>query len=243
MCVLLSGVVASWVALLYGHAFIGAVVAVFSTSRGCSRIMQGASREYGIAVERAAVLEMQRALAPQGYQIQTDLMTRWIGNIDSVVSPPWTKVSFVVEIKSFSGIIRRFYGLTKVDGHYRLSQPVHQVRQQCAALGSRWHFPVLWMPTSELQTAFLHNGVMVVNGDVSLLESALLWFDLRISVPAIIFFINMPPVNYRRYVKSLGFQYDGAKSQWYGQLTKERARYVATRIAGVGGSIHWRSRE
>lgn len=239
-CVTLAvGLATSWTVLLLGHPYIGVVVAVWLTHRGCRRVAIGARRERGVAVELAAVARMRTVLEPKGYGIRADLAAMWLGNIDSVVSPPWTEASFVVEIKSFTGIIRRFYGLTKVNKYYRLRQPIRQVWKQCRYLNKKWHFPVLWMPASKLQTCFLYRGVLIVNGDVDLLDRALLEFDKGIHLPAAIAFDGRPPLEYRMYAKRLGFVYDRNALKWYGRLNKKQAAEIGPRIAPVNGQILW----
>jgi hypothetical protein len=65
------------------------------------------------------------------------------GDVDLVVCPPWTQVSFVVEIKSYPGVVKKLGVLSRVDRVGVLWGPVRQVKRQCKYLGEAWHYPVL----------------------------------------------------------------------------------------------------
>lgn len=240
---LLASLATSWIALLAGHPYIAVGLAVWPTYRGCLRIGLGASRERGVEIELAAVDRMRAFLQPKGYEIYADIMAIRIGNIDSIVSPPWTQARYVVEIKSFPGIIRRFYGLTKLNKYFRLRQPIRQVWSQCRYLSESWHFPVLWMPESRLGTYFVYRGILVVNGGVDLLEYAMREFDQVVRLPATVTFPYKPPQEYRNYVKGLRFRYDERSRKWYGRISKRLADDVARRLTSANGTIAFHIRE
>lgn len=237
MTMLLSGVAISWGASIAGHIYIAAVSSVLLTYTGCARVLRGAGRERGFWVEQAAVERMRAVLVPKGFGVRADIKAMWIGNIDSVVKPPWTEARYVVEIKSFKGIVRRFYGLTKPGKYYRLQNAVRQVRRQCRYLGEAWHFPVLWMPESKLNMYFEYKGILVVNGDVHLLDSAMRYFDRKVQLPAKITFRRQPPAGYINYVKGLGFQYNKKTWQWHGRICKGKADIARSKLSPADGTI------
>jgi len=234
---LLGGMTVSWSASLMGHPYIAAIVATWVTYRGCLLVTRGIHRENGAIVELRAIEEMRSILETQGYKIKTDILAKWIGNIDSVVKPPWTQASFVVEIKSFPGIIKRSYGLTKSDGYYSLIDTVNQVLKQCRYLGNGWHFPVLWMPVSNIDEYFIHKGILVVNGDVSLLERALSEFDQLIPLPTTISFPRTPSDECRGHVRDIGFKYNSKNWTWFGNISKKEFDGVKERIARERGRM------
>jgi len=224
----------SWYVTLIGHQYVGAILALWLTYKGCLRVGVGASRERGVEVERAAVLSMESILSSAEYKIQSNIYARRIGNIDSVVAPLWTPARYVVEIKSYKGIVERGDRLTKLNRNYRLWQPIRQVWGQCRYLG-KFYYPVLWMPESLLFTRFLHKGVLIVNGDVAFLERSLKEFDVVIKLPAIIAFKFEPPEAYKAYVKKLGFTYDYTVRMWSGFMSRKDKVGIDQILSNVGG--------
>jgi hypothetical protein len=164
-------------------------------------------------------------------------MSRHYGNVDAIVSPPWSAIRYVVEVKSFEGIVLRNRFLTRPGRYFPLWEPLKQVRNQCARLGRASHFPVLWMPESILDYHYIFQGVLVVNGGVHRLEAALKWFDDGIIRLVVVTFPCVPPESYRNNLKRLSFRYDGEKQQWTGRLNKKDGQSLATQVAKIGGRV------
>lgn len=199
--------IGSWALVFWEHKMLAAGVAVWFTFKGWVRVSKGLTRERGIEVEWRAFVKFLHAMKPGEFVVQQDIpmMRRGIcyGNVDMVVSPVWTQASFVVEIKSFSGLVRRWYGLCRLGKFYRLWSPQKQVRGQCRYMDARWHFPVLWLPESKLGTWMIVGGILVVNGDADLLIGGLKAFDEWIKKPVRVTFPR-PPGDGVTVLKSCG---------------------------------------
>lgn len=238
---LAAGSAGSWGLVLWGHHVVAAGVAVWLTVKGWRRAIRGMARERGVVVEWRAVNALRDLVAGEGYGVHSDILMTYggvcVGNIDLVVSPPWSQARFVVEIKSFSGIVKRWYGLCRKGKSYRLWSPQKQVRGQCRYLGRRWHFPVLWMPESMLNDFFVYDGVLVVNGDESALLRCLAWFDQTLALPVMVTFAYAPDVFYTRYLRQRGFRFDGAR--WHGAVSKIEVNGLVEAVSGGRGRVEW----
>lgn len=214
------GMSSSWSLLWSSWYWLSTALALWATWHGWLRISYGLARERGIEVERRAVEAFYATAMDKCARIVADLRLMkfgiCVGNVDLLVLPVWTTVSFCVEIKSYSGIVNRWYGLCRLGKYYRLWSPQKQVRGQCRFLDKSWHFPVLWLPESKLDDWFVRNGVLVVNGDVHRLLEGLQAFDRRISKPVIVRFPYAPGDATTGFLKMRGFKYDG--TQWLGKV-------------------------
>lgn len=124
---LLSGMILSWWLVYLGHGLLAILFAMWFTSEGWARASRGFARERGVEVERRAFKQFLFAMELGEFTMQNDVrMVRagvCYGNVDMVVSPVWSNVSYVVEIKAFSGIVQRWYGLCRLGKFYRLWSP------------------------------------------------------------------------------------------------------------------------
>lgn len=240
---LVSGMAGSWWFVFCEHRLFAVGVAFWFTVRGLSRVSRGLARERGIAIERAAILKLESTVVPGYVFLRADvpMMSCGIcyGNVDLVISPVWSTVSFVVEIKSFSGIVRRWFGLCRLGKFYRLWSPQKQVRQQCRYLGRKWHFPVLWLPESKLNNWFVVGGILVVNGDPNLLLDGLRGFDSVIRKPVRVTFPYAPGHEITKFLRSRGFFYDRARFCWYGSANNEFAWDLNNYLSSVNGCVEW----
>lgn len=178
---LVAGMASGWWLVLSGAKLLAVVPTIWFSIKGWVRLERGLARERGVEVEEQAFQQLLGVIKSGMYFVKRNILMKsygiCYGNIDLVVSPVWTQASFVVEIKSFPGIVQRWYGLCRLGKYYRLWSPQKQVRQQCRFMGQRWHFPVLWLPESKLGTCFVYDDILIVNGDAALLLEALRWFN------------------------------------------------------------------
>lgn len=233
----LSGIAFGLAAALTGKPWIAVFLSGWCAYRGHMFTRRGALRERGIEVETNAIDKLRSELLPRGYLIRSDITFGQYGNVDVVVSPPWSAARFVIEIKSFDGIIKRGNRLTRPRRFFPLWGPLRQVRNQCYRLGNREHFPVLWMPESTLDTHFVFQDVLVVNGGVHRLEAALRLFEETIPRDVVVTFPNVPPDMCREMLKRLSFRYNGDAQQWTGRLNKSGGESLAAHFSTVGGRV------
>jgi hypothetical protein len=240
---LISGMIGSWSLVLYDHKLIAAVIAIWFMSNGWGRVMKGLARERGVEVERRAFKSFLHKMELGEYFIQSDIpMTSGgicYGNVDMVVSPIWTQASYVIEIKAYSGIVLRWYGLCRDRKFYRLWSPQKQVRRQCRYLGKQWNFPVLWLPESKLNTWIIHNGILIINGDADLLMYGLRLLDDRVRLPVCVTFPRAPGDGYTGFLKGKGFTYNGTNYRWYGSESKQDVNVLASVLGDVSGQVEW----
>ena len=212
---------------------MAAFLSLWLLGKGWGCFYKGLARERGIEVERRAFKSFLFSMPVGEYFVAQDIaMTNGricFGNVDLVVSPVWTQASYVVEIKSYSGIIVRWYGLCREHKFFRLWSPQKQVRKQCKYLGKKWHFPVLWLPESRLNSWIIHDGILVVNGDANLLMYALRVFDERIRLPVTVSFRYAPGSGYTGFLRGRGFSYNGATYNWSGFQSRGEAEGLAAR--------------
>ncbi|MFA6015941.1 MAG: nuclease-related domain-containing protein [Candidatus Paceibacterota bacterium] len=233
-----------WGMVYWGHSFMGVALSAWLTAKGLRRVSCGLARERGIEVEQRAVQRLRDSVVAGGYDIQADVLMTYgglsYGNIDLVVSPVWTQARYVVEIKSFSGIVHRWGSLFREGKFYRLWSPQKQVRGQCRYLGQRWHFPVLWLPESKLGTWIIFKGnLLVVNGGVEVLLYGLEQFDAVIKLPVIVRFPSDPGEGFTRNLLKRGFKYDSRNWCWHGSISKSCASELSGFIQVAGGRIEW----
>lgn len=234
-----------WGMVYWGHSFWGVVLSAWLTAKAWRRVSCGVARERGIEVEQRAVKSLRDSVEVVGrYGIQSDVLMTYggisYGNIDLDVSPDWTQARYVIEIKSFSGIIHRLGGLFREGRSYRLWSPQKKVRGQCRYLGARWHFPVLWLPESKLGTWIIFRGnLLVVNGGVDLLLYGLERFDEVIKLPVIVRFPSDPGQGFTRNLLRRGFKYDARNWCWHGVMSKSCAGELSDFIGVAGGRVEW----
>lgn len=225
-----GGVAVSWALVAWGGVALAVVVAIWSLMRGWARAKRGMARERGVVIERRAC-EMLEALPESDrnfYWRNVRMTARGVcyGDIDLIVNTPWTKMSFVVEIKSYPGVVKRWYGLCRSDKYYRLWSELKQVRRQCKYLGSKWHRPVLWMPESKLNNWRIHRGLLIVNGGPEVLMESLKIFNSYTPMPVILTFQGLPKEYAISYVKRKGFVYNPREYRWYGMATMEQQSVI-----------------
>lgn len=240
----ICGLMIGWGFMLTGHPAIATLAVSLGTWYAWQQLRIGRARERGIEVELAAVRDLREHLDPLGYDVQADLsMGPFRGNIDALVRPPSSPASFVVEIKSHTGFIKRPTGfLTKHGDWYPQWGAVRQVRRQCRHLGRDWHFPVLWCPESKLNSLDIHNGILLVNGDIHLLRQSLAEHQKTIPFPASIQFPKEPPLEYRKALLRRSFKYDGLRRVWHGRTAFREKDVLAGFVAGAGGKFWFKER-
>lgn len=235
--------VGGWGLFLCGHGWMAAALSFWLTGKGWACFSKGLARERGIEVERRAFRDFLFSMPVGEYFVAQDIaMTNGrihYGNVDMVVSPVRTQASFVVEIKSYSGIIVRWFGLCREHKFYRLWSPQKQVRRQCKYLGKQWHFPVLWLPESKLYSWIIHDGILVVNGDAKLLMYALRVFEERVRLPVTVSFPYAPGSGYTGFLRGKGFTYNGDSYIWMGRQSRGEADVLAMALKDVGGRVCW----
>lgn len=236
-----AGLLVGWPAMLSAHPYLATAIMLATSWVAIDQWRQGRERERGIEVEHAAIAELQRELAPLGYRIQHDVAAGWLGNIDAIIQPPDFSGSFVVEIKAYTGIIRRPWGITKPDKLYPL-RAASQVRRQCKHQGSQWHFPVLWCPTSKLGSIDRYRGVLLVNGGVGLLAQALRLHQEHVKLPAQVRFPRTPPKACRDALKRRAFRYDGGRFMWHGKAAKRETGELCALVAAGSGRFEFKTR-
>lgn len=245
MAWLFGGAVISWGLVAVGWWLAAVVVAVWSLVRGIARARRGIARERGVLVERRAVSRLMDLPEAQEVVCWRNVLMRsrgiCYGDVDLIVCPVWTNVSFVVEIKSYPGAVKKLGVLTRIDRVGVLWEPVRQVKRQCSYLGAEGHYPVLWMPESRLDEWFLHRGVLVVNGGPEFLLWALRRYnDMVMMHPAAIVFPGVPSRHVRECVKKLGFVYNGRERKWYGKLLASYQQGLEDAFYADRARVEWR---
>lgn len=237
-----AGLLVGWPAMLSAHPYLATAIMLATSWVAIDQWRQGRERERGIEVEHAAIAELQRELAPLGYRIQHDVAAGWLGNIDAIIQPPDFSGSFVVEIKAYTGIIRRPWGITKPGKHYPL-RAASQVKRQCKHQGPQWHFPVLWCPTSKLNNIGHYGNIVLVNGGVNLLARAISDRQPYLRLPAFVRFPCVPPPACRRALLQKRFQFIARHLTWYGTAAQCEVRELAAVATAGGGQFGFRVRE
>lgn len=217
---------------------MGTLLCCGFTYWGWQEFLIGRAREFGIEVEKAAVDSLRRELVPLGYCVTSNLMAHGIGNVDALVRPPSDPLTFVVEIKSYPGIVRRWWGgLTKAGkfGAALIREP-RQVRRQCRSLGSDTHLPVLWCPISSLNSFDIYGDILIVNGGVHTLKLGLNSYYQLVTLPAWVRFPSMPPVSHRQLLKERGFRWHSYNRVWIGRFTIRELMAMNSYVVAVGGA-------
>lgn len=229
---------AGWSVMLAGHPYWAVACLVIPGIRAMRWFNRGYRRERGIEVEREAIGQATAWLGRlRGCGIEANRAIPFNGNIDLIVRLPDSKVAFVVEIKSYEGIVQRPYGITKLGKFFSLFRELKQVKGQSKHMGSEWYFPVIWCPLSMCNNVFEYRQVLIVNGNVQLLDYALERHKLMVRVPITVSFPSPPPLCYRTFLKVRGFQFRDSKV-WEGRASQVDAQRIREFVAEAGGRLY-----
>lgn len=75
---------------------------------------------------------------------------------------------------------------------------------------------MLWLPESKLDSWFIRDGILVVNGDADLLIESLKQFDALVRKPTRVRFPRDPGRSYTKFLLRRGYVYDGGNFCWNG---------------------------
>lgn len=240
---LMVGMIGGWWMVWYGWAIVAVAPTIWVYLRGWRCLASGFAREHGVEVERRAVEQLRVALPAGEFGMRDNIPMRrfgmCVGNVDLLVVMVESQAGFAVEIKSFAGIVHHWYGWRRLGKVYPLWSPQKQVRGQCRYLGGDWHFPVLWLPESKLDSWFIRDGILVVNGDADLLVQGLRAFNELVRLPIRVSFPYAPGAAYTGFLKGKGFKYDGDGYCWYGRWSRAEVGSLVTVLRDVGGRVSW----
>ncbi len=144
---------------------------------GAQQLWRGMRRHRGAIVERHALASLRHHADAQGirYSLREDIQLPSHENIDCLFQPDWASQPWVIEIKSGSGFVQRTASLvTQRNRMWSRHKDFNQVWRQVKQI-TGWQTPAIWCPESRLRTIFIHQGVLVINGDAVFLIAALRW--------------------------------------------------------------------
>lgn len=118
------------------------------------------ARVYGKAVEGAALQHLTHQAAGAGFRVQTNVPCPTGGDIDAVVCSGGMSVA--IEIKSWGGLRLSAGHLVTLAGRPLSRDPIEQCCREARSIGAR---PLLWLPNARRPSRFVHNGVLIINGN------------------------------------------------------------------------------
>lgn len=160
-----------------GHWFpvLAPLIYLLFSYYGAQQIYRGMRRHRGAIVEREALATLRHLSDAQGfrYTLREDIPLPTNENIDCLFQPEWASQPWVIEIKSCAGLVQRTASrVTQRNRMWSRQKDFNQVWRQVKQI-TGWQTPAIWCPKSRLRTTFVHQGVLVVNGDAELLIAAL----------------------------------------------------------------------
>jgi hypothetical protein len=122
----------------------------------------GAKRKFGKTTEEKAIKALSKRL-PDAWQINANIQNPAFGDIDAMITFD-NGTSCVVEIKSFEGIKKPWFGaLRKADGKPLEKNIYEQVNKQCQIIKAS--HGVVWLPNAKFTSTFESGGLHFVNGN------------------------------------------------------------------------------
>lgn len=166
-----NAVIGIFYAKSQGHLEWGILIGIVLFLAGWRFLQSAGCRSFGIRIEKQAMKDLSQQLDGQVWAMDADVSAGRVGNIDILVTHRQTGRKYVVEIKSFGGLVGQGDKLVKANGQSIAKDIVSQVNDQRSAVGATE--VILWCPKSRLGNVTTHREIFLVNGGANIVSLVL----------------------------------------------------------------------
>lgn len=161
-----NAIIGVFFAKAQGHLAWGILAGIVLILAGWRFLQIAGCRSFGIQLEKQAMKDLSLHLDGQVWAMDADVDAGRVGNIDILVTHRESSRKYVVEIKSFGGLVGQDDKLVKANGQPIVKDIVSQVNGQRSTVGATE--VILWCPKSRLGSVTTHRGIFLVNGGANL---------------------------------------------------------------------------